>query len=305
MEQNFTPLNSSMGIPDFQQSFAPPPVPTKKKIAFDDIYLIFSVLVFVLSLGVMINSRNFTATSDAKATRNLTVVPRKQTIVSKLFPKSYKQEKIPTAIYENLNTFPSLPSQGKDEYVKTQVMKFYVYKDVLQENTESTPEALIPTTYKDINEGVQVMEPIIKNNLLSKAFFGYIQAKFTGPVGSNSDIKAKAVMKRYQQLFVAGDYTATQIVDISNKDEELLTLNNREKNQFVDDYNSTNVLFADTGFNDFLFSQQENQLSDMYTLLDADKNPQGYVIVYPSKIIIKKYSSLEKLIEERASNFVF
>lgn len=312
MVQNSTPLDSSMNIPDFAQTQATSTTPTKKKFKFDDIYLIFSGVLFVLSLGLMINSRNFTATSDAKATRDLTVVPRNQT-VNKSFPKSYKEEKIPTTVYQNLTTFADIPAKGSDEYVKTQIIKFYVYKDILQESRDSTPAALIPKTYKDIYDGVQIMEPIIKDNLLSKAFFGYIQATFAGMTDESSlkekygDLngKAKAIIKRYQQLFVAGSYSPNQIIDISNKDEELLLLNNREQNKFVDDYDSTKTIFSDKGFNDFIFSQQQDQLSDIYTLLDENKNPQAYIIVYPSKLIIKKYSTLEKLIEDRASNFAY
>lgn len=310
MEQNTTPPDSSLDIPEFQSTSETTSISPKKKFKFDDIYLILSAFVFVLSLGLMINSRNFSSTTDANARRDLTIVQRNSTVNS-AFPKSYKSEKIPSTIYENLDSYPDIPKTEKDEYVKTQVMKFYVYKDVLQENSESKKEDLLPIIYKDIYDGVQAMEPIIKDNLLSKSYFGYIQAKFAGTTDEaelkeklgDLDTKAKAIIKRYQQMFVAGSYTPNQIIDISNKDEELLLLNSREQNRFVDDYDSTKKIFTDVEFNDFIFSQQENQLSDVYTLLDENKNPQAYIIVYPSKIINKKYSSLEKLIEERANNF--
>lgn len=311
MEQNFTPLDSSFNIPSFQPE-PPSPPPNRKKIQLDTIYLISAASIFVLSLGLLINSSRLTTTSEAKSIPLITSVP-KQNNVGKNLPKTFKNESIPLSIYENLSNYPDVPSDGRDEYVKMQVMKFYIYKDLLQQNNSSNAAVLIPKTYKDIKDGVNAMEPIIKQNLLSRAYFGYIKATFANGTGEealqkkygNLKTKAETVIKRYQQMFVEGDFSAQQIIDVSNKDEELLLLNNREKSEFVDDYDSTQKIFLDKGFNDFLFSQQENQLSDLYTLHDEKDTPVAYIIVYASKILKKKYNSLEQIIEENSGNFLF
>lgn len=307
MEQNFTPLDPSMTIPSFEKE-----APLKKKIRLDSIYLIFSVCIFVLSMGLFINSTRFTTTSDAKPIQNVPTAAPKKT-VSSVFPKSYKNENIPLSIYDNLNNYPDIPAVDGEEYVKTQVMKFYVYKNILEQNNESSASALIPQSYRDIKDGLTVMEPIIEQNVLSKAYFGYIKARFAGAADASDlnkkygdlQVKAENVIKRYQQMFVAGDYTAQQIIDVSNKDEELLMLNDREKNQFIDDYDATKKIFQDKKFDEFLFSQQENQLSDLYTLENGNSSPEAFIIVYPSKILKKKYNSIEKMIEEQAANFSY
>ncbi len=311
MELNYTPLDPSMMKTDTNNT-VPPSLFPKKKVQFDTIYLIFSGALFVLSLGVMMSTSSIKSTTDAKT-------PPVESAVTPIaaikydFPETYKQESIPLTVYENLNSFSDIPVEGREEFVKTQVMKFYIYKDVLQENAESSAEALIPKTFQDIRDGVAAMEPVVKENLLSKAFFGYIKVRFAGSAdeealkGRFGDLekKAGAVIKRYQQMFVTGEYTPNQIIDISNRDEELLTLNNREQNEFLDDYDSTRQIFNDPAFDDFLFEQQVNQLSDLFTLHSIDQKPHTYIIVYPTKLLKKKYISLEKLIEEKAVNFTF
>ena len=273
----------------------------------------FSICGFILSLGFMITSRNFTTSSDAKITRELVLSPTVTPASMTKLPKTYKTEKIPSSVYENANSVAGVPTTEKDEYIKNQVIKFYIYKDVLQEYNPAASSSLVPTTFKDIADGIDVMEPIIKENLTSRAFFEYIQAKFAGMSDEvelktkygDLHVKAKTIIKRYQQLFVAGNYSPTQIVDVSNKDEELLTLNDREQNQTIDNYDSSKNPFPDKGFNDFLFSQTENQLSDIYTLKDEKGSPSAYIIVYPTRILTKKYKSLDQIINDRTSNFSY
>ncbi len=311
MEQNSTPLDPSFNIPSLDQS-ALPSIPTKRKFKFDTIYLIFSASIFVMSLGLMINSSLLSTTSDAKMIKLIpTTTTKKPPLAS--FPKSYKNEKIASTVYENLASVSDIPSTGKDDYIKTEVMKFYIYKDILEENSEASPAALIPKKFKDIEDGVKIMESVIKEHLLSQAFFGYVQVKFDGQADVESlkvkygdlDMKAKNIMRRYQQMFVEDNYSSNQIIDISNKDEELLTLNDREKNQIIDNYNSTKKLFEDKGFDEFLFSLQQNQISDLYTLHTKDNKPEAYLIVYPTKILVKKYNSLDNIIEQRSANFSY
>ena len=293
--QHATPID----VPEFMSSTPVSPTP-KKRIGFDDVYLIFAICGFILSLGFMISNRNFTTSSDAKITRELILSPTPEQPSNAKYPKMYKEEKIPSTVYENTDSVSN-------------VMKFYVYKDVLQEYNPIASSSLIPATYSDIKTGIEKMEPIITENLLSRAFFDYIQVKFAGMPDESElkqkygdlDTKAKSIIKRYQQLFVGGNYSPNQIIDVSNKDEELLTLNDREQNKILDNYDASKNPFPDKDFNEFLFSQAENQISDIYTLKDQNSTPYAYIIVYPTKIMAKKYKSLDQIISERSSNFSY
>lgn len=310
MDQNFTPIpNSLANIPEFNTSSTQSAPIKKKRFGLEDIYLVVSASIFILSIGVLMQSQNFTASSDAKMRRTIDIQPKKVQI-SKDYPKKYKDETIAETIYTSAEKTPGLPAENKEAYIKKQVMKFYAYKDTLAQNQSSPNKELVPVSFQDIEDGVKVFEPLLLENVISKGFFGYIQIKFSGMADEQKlkeqygdlNEKAKNIIKKYQQMFVLGEFSPQQIIDISNRDEEILTLNDREKNAFIDSYDATKNPFEDDGFNTFLFSQQVNQISDPYQLT-KDNTPYAYVIVYPSKLSKKEFSSLEEILKEKENNF--
>lgn len=161
-------------------------------------------------------------------------------------------------------------------------------------------------------EYVVSMENTIRNNVISKADFSYIQARYR-ILNNLDDLKqkygdlderAKAVIGRYEQLFVDPNYTVEQIMDVSNKDEELMALTNGEQNQTVTNYDGdSNIVVLDPTFPDFVFSQKENQVSDLHTLVTHDGQTYGYMIIYPTRIEKRQYSSIAQIIKEFSPNF--
>lgn len=295
---NYTPLNLNR----FQ--------PSKKRFHVTDLFLVLSVISFLLSISYYVGNSKFY--SNSQAANRLTPVTR-PTGSNVKYPKSYKDERIPQTIFVQVkNSLTDFSPKEKDEKAKDIVMRYYAYKDVLAENELASESSELDS--KSLPEEVSQMEQIIAENLLSTADFGYVHARFKYASNEaelqnlygNLKERAKSLTERYVELFNNSSYTVKQIVDVANKDEELSAINEGRDNQYLKNYTSIQGAWQkDKDFHKFLFEQEPKKISDIYTLkVDGDK-PFAYLVVYVDKVEQKKYYSADQILEEKITQFVY
>lgn len=316
MEDNSTPVNYTKlnlsdfnfpQVPEFNEKPAPQP---SKKLGLSNVFLVVSGLAFVFAISYYVQSSRFETTS--RATINPTMSP--EIDEKTLLPRAYGEEDVAPAIVDDLKEAAQQENvKFPDMYVKDKLVRYYIYKDVMEENDLKLPEEM-EAEQKLTLEKLNAMEQIIKDNLVSSADFAYITARFKilnkqaelEQTYGDLDERAKAVIGRYEQLFIDPSYTVDQIIDIANKDEELLALSNNQQITPITDYKGdTNVFVLDPSFSDFLYAQPINQLSELHTMTTLENVPFGYVIIYPTKIEKRTYNSLNDLIKERTQNFIY
>lgn len=318
MEENSTPVNyTKINLADFNYPQMPdfndrPAQKPAKKFGLSNVFLVMSILAFVFAVSFYVQSSRFETTS--RANLNPTLAPISELDEKTILPRAYGAEDIDPAIVNDLKE--AAQAEGvkfPDMYVKDKLIRYYIYQETMEKNELTLPEEFA-NEQKLTPEKLNAMEQLIKDNLVSVADFAYVTARFKilnkqeelEKTYGDLDERAKAVIGRYEQLFIDPSYTVDQIMDIANKDEELLALANDQPVNLITDYHGDNNTFVlDPSFPEFLYAQTVNQVSDLHTMTTLEGQKYGYVIVYPTRIEKKTYDSLNDLIQQRSPNFIY
>ena len=153
--QNYTPIQ----IQDFQ----PQTQSSTKKLNVTTIVLILSLCAFLISVAYSTAVQKNLSMTSANYQANMppTQVPEFG------FPKQYKRELIPDALYSGAKLpDPVTGEKFINDYIKDQAMRFYIYKDILAENDiPATPTAAI-SNFAGFRKDVAMMEQLVKKHLL-------------------------------------------------------------------------------------------------------------------------------------------
>lgn len=275
---------------------------------FSGVFLILSVSAFLLSISYWVQKTQLETSSRAFSDNSM-MMSVHDTMQPETLPKSYNGEVIPKTMVDELKkTAGDMQIKFPETYAKQQIFKYYIYRDALTENGVDIP------TSDTVDANVKAMEDLVKEKLLSHADFAYVQARYKFAsdeadldqrYGSLPD-KAKELMDTYTALFNDSSYTPQQVVDAANQDEQLLALNSSDKSEYLKDYvGNQSVLISDPSFQDYLFTLNPKEVSPVYTLKTTDGTEYGYAIVYPTKIDVQKYNSIEQIMKEKAGNFKY
>lgn len=290
-------------IPEFNASTAQPANKSIHKFPVANIMLVMAVTAFVLSVSYWIHTQTILTQTQALAEPEIKTATAAD-IPANSYPKAYKGQPIPEALYADATTSEGVP------FVNRQIMKYYLFGEISTDNGMGEPPPV--GTFAELNQAVESMELQI-NKYFSSSDFGYIYLRFSGGKNDQTlkakyerpDEKAKEIITRYQQLFVIGELSPEQIIEATKSDEELLLFTDEVKSDFKKNYTAADSLFKeDLTFNRFLFSQTANQVSDIHTVKN-ETSELGYVIVFPTKITKLAYDSVDEMLQEREANFTY
>lgn len=240
------------------------------------------------------------------------------TIASVKYPKTYSGMPISdkyltqaVSKYQNSKDAPATIYEDTVDYVK----RYYMYKDALEENNVTVPKT-DESNVDAVVAAVPQLHQLVMQNLISQVDFVYIKARFklypTTEVEAeiqkqipNIEARARELIQKYKAKLGADIVNAQQILNESNSDPDLTQINYLDKNEFIRGYTSNqNLFFTDPDFNTFLFSQKRGTVSEVYEL-KQDGVPYAYLVVYPTNITVKKYQSVDDIVNEKKSNFEY
>lgn len=319
-DMSFAPQTSEPQQPTAQQQsesagvIPPSPVTTTpltskpKKIPFINLFLISGICLFILSIGYYAQTQQSILTSQASPPQKENILP---TIVPKTpspnssFPTKYKDEIIPKELITSAQSAVTQGQANKDIYIQSMIIKFFVFRDLLtQQDTEY--QVSTPDNFDTLVSLVTEMEQKLSKSVLAKADFGYITAHTANAPDPSSQQTAKSLLEGYRESLTSEEYTIQQIVDVAAQDETLVMMGKGKVGGILTDYDSTRALFPQTAeFDDFLFRQKINEVSPIYTLKDLQGKNYALVIVYPTRIVRNKYTSIFKILEEYKDNFSY
>lgn len=289
------------------------PAPTKV------IVIVSGVVIVILLVVTLIVSGRRSSSSGATPTPSVTEnggsgssdSPLSSPKISANFPTSYNNSPISKEFYtQGIAQYGNSSTSKSDTYIATMVKNYYAYSDALKENKIAISPA--PKDFKSLEAQVPVLQSQVEANLLSSADFAYIKARYRYHPHASfveykfGDLKTKAFAKinYYRDLLLSAKYTPENLVAISNNDEELMLLNNYEKNEFRTNYTAAGGLFfTDKKFHDFLFSQKANTLSEIYQLKSIDSTDYAYLLVFPTNVTNRKYRTIAELLADKDKNF--
>lgn len=295
----------------------------QKRLIAAGIFLLLSLIItdfFVSRLTKRQSQLEQTFKSIQKAASNLggssepTPTPAPPAIPYAGYPKSYKNSEIPVEIYKQASLRYHVENKTEvKNYVINLIHKYYIYKDFL--STEKIPfTAQFPVTFSTIEADVPVMESLVQQNMVTYVDFAFIKARFRYTPEEErlqriyGDLKAKARSKldEYRQKFSGENIDAAAIVNEANHDIDLISLNNNEGNRIETHYTPDKELFfTDKKFNTFLFAQKQGVVSNIFTLHGATNDEYAYVIVYPTMIQRKQYTTSDELVMNNLQNFKY
>lgn len=145
---------------------------TSKSMQGTNLLLIASVISLVLSLSYSL--QNTLLSTNSRASEDIEMkkpayFPQK-TVISdiKTIPSEYNSEKIPTELLADINTkYGPLDTKNKKNFVLDKLIRYYIYQDVLKENSLEGPRD-IPTNFDDMINQIPDMEKTVTDNLISK-----------------------------------------------------------------------------------------------------------------------------------------
>lgn len=306
----------------------PPPGPSyndpsnKKKMdmgRLSNLVLLVGVIALVGSLAFAITrtqqttgSRASTDTLEPSKLANITESTAFMTRTVTSFPKSYNNKPIPQTIYNEANvTYFTVDTEKRNRYIINRVTLYYIMRDALKENNVSFTDPGETPTFTQIEEALPAMKQTLDSNLLSTADFAFVKAYFTSfnndaaaraKFGANLEPKARELVEKYGQQFNGNNLE--QIVENANNDPELQLLTNAEKAMYFKGYfadlnnvpEQDNYIY-DEEFDDIIFTLPVNQASPLIGLNSL--SPYMYIIIYPTKIDIKKYKSLKDIVAQK------
>lgn len=304
-----------------------------------NIFLMTTLVIFVFSISYSINTSQ--KSTETKAAPIPTSVPQPTPLLPLIvynvtantpsssisaYPKTYSDIAIPAKIYtEGENKYSKSPNKSLiKKYIIDRVTKYYVYLDVLAENDIAVSNNTVPS-FAEIEKQVPILEGRIKEQLITKADFGYITTWHdTLPGLDNLDeakskykqdlnFKAKDLLTEYRNMFLEEEMRPEDILKKAKTDDRLevfnddsLLFNEIKKNYakedgFLLDKNYPGIPEA---FDNFLFDQTPEIISPIFDIADANKG-YIYIIVYPFKLEIKQYDSFKTLFDSKKTLFTF
>jgi hypothetical protein len=308
----------------------PPPGPSyndpanKKKMdlgRLSNLVLLVGVIALVGSLAFAITqtqqitgNRAATYTLEPSKLANITESTAFMTRTVTQFPKSYNSKPIPQTILNDANvTYFTVDTAKRNRYIINRVVLYYIMRDALKESDISFTDPGESPTFTQIEEALPTMKQTLDSNLLSTADFAFVKAYFTtfnnediarAKFGQNLEPKARELVEKYRQQFVNNPSNLEQVVSTANSDLELQLLTNAEKAMYFKGYfadlnnvpEQDNYIY-DEEFDDILFTLPVNQASQIFSLNGI--SPYMYIVVYPTKIDIKKYKSLKDIVAQK------
>lgn len=230
------------------------------------------------------------------------------------YPKMYKNIPISSDIYVQAHArYRNEKNTDLKEYMLDLIHRYYIYKDYLSEANISF-NARSPITLTAIEQDLPEMEELINNNLISYIDFAYIKARFKyAPEEERirkmyGDIKAKArsIIEMYRSKLSEQDVYPAEVIEASNKDLDLIILNNNEANGIELHYTpEKHLFFTDSKFNSFVFSQKEGVVSNVYALRGVDGDEYAYLIVYPLTVKKNRFTDNKELMKSYIKYFKY
>lgn len=296
-----------------------------------NLFLVFAVLLFVGAFSFNLTQSQTSTNTRASAlqTANKTSATLNARIAGftnleelKEYPTQYKGQTIPSSIftdgekkYENVTNKNNVKS-----YLIETVAKYYIYNDVLTEKGIINNNQSSEPTFAIIEDKIELLEKQVKENVVSSIDFAFIKAmqvtdnndfrnQIESTYGSNLNNKANELVTKYREMLINGESIDTVLAAVKT-DKELNLINNNEINTKIlhysrdDDFirNNQNLKFKDNNFHNFLFSQTENQVSEVYEMGDSQKK-YLYMIVYPLKVRQNEVETLNELYKQKLDLF--
>lgn len=139
---------------------------------FHNIFLIVGIVAFVLSLSYTVTVDQLSSRSRAseKAPEPTPQVIHIQTATSVLkdYPKQYKAEVIPQELYDSIKKTYSQDTPGRKNYVIDKVARYYIYKDVLEQNDLTFEESTKTDPLQKLVDDVNTMQTVIQEKILTQ-----------------------------------------------------------------------------------------------------------------------------------------
>lgn len=296
-----------------------------------NLFLLFSFIVFVGAITFAIQrtttSTNTRASSDGipkevkSSSSHLPITDAEYSYTREFtkVPKQFKGEKIPDVyLSDALKMYDKVPKEEVEKYVANRVILYYSIKQALQDTNISFTETS-NAGFWHIEQRVPELRALARKNILSKADFALIKAQYRANTnqeevnvsfGSDAEVIAKQKIEEYQKKISENPTKYEVILHEANTDEQMIILNNKEKNTVFYNYTSDdndipiqeNYIF-DPEFDDILFSQTPGQTSPVLQL--NSQVPYIYFVIYPIKIEEKKYRSTLDIVQSYIKDFTF
>lgn len=308
-------------------------VHNKKKTDYNkliNIFLLFSFIVFVGAITFAIQrtttSTNTRASSDGLPTEvksgSILPIAAEELSYTQGFskvPKQFKGEEVPAVYLEDaLKMYSQLPKEEVERYAANRVIMYYSLKQALQDTNISFTETA-NAGFWDIEQRVKELQTTVRKNILSVADYALLKAQYRANAnleevkaafGSDAEPVARQKIEEYQKKLAEDPSNFEVILHQANTDEQMMILNNKEKNKVFRGYTADNNdipiqenYIFDAEFDDILFSQVAGQTSPVLQL--NSQVPYVYFVIYPIKIEEKKYRSSSEIVQSYIKDFTF
>jgi hypothetical protein len=291
----------------------------KNNQKFINLFLIGSVILLVVALGVKVVTSQF---SNGSKAAGLTYNPTTKTFtghspvsVWTSFPKKYNGIEIAPSVFTDATKIYGNNDRAR-EYINDKVARYLIYSDVLSQERDSIPQNPNKLTFAMAENGVTELENQVKETSITSINFIFFKARFAFGMNdtkvkakySDPQTKAREMIQKYQQLVKDANGDENKIAkifnDSNNNDPDLTFINNHEPNMAFAKYHPDDTVFpADPGFDQFLLQQKEKTVSDIYTIKLEDGSPSQYAFVYVFKKDVSKYNTVDELVKDKLSNF--
>ncbi len=297
---NYTPINTA----DYQTSNQNS-VTKKRHINYLNLSLLLLTCTSLLGLAFAVRTSQTVINTNAAYNKNADMEMKMMgmEIGEYRFPKTYRGTSIPETLYTSAKD-SSVGEVYVNDYIKDQVIRYYVYKNVLEENDIDPETENGITDFANLKDAVASMEKLVRTNLISTRDFAYIVAHYSSN-SPESKTKAENLVNTYKTKLDEG-ITLESVVDEANADAELTEINGTEKSSYFIDFDGTYSIFpVDRDYKNALLDIPEGKVSEPYILHDQNDIEIAYVITKVEKINSKKYNSLNQIISEQELNFAY
>ncbi len=297
-----------------------------------NLFLVLSVLLFVGAFSFSL-TRTQTST-DTRASTQMSGNALAGRLAAKVagysaleqlssYPTSFNGERIPQELYVSAEkTYQNLPDQKiVKTYITETVAKFYLFRKALNDkNVPTNVSNDPPEDFNLVEKAVPELEKKVKENVIDSIDFAYIKGnlsidhndnkdKIKNEFGNTLQDKVNEKITQYQNLLKeTPDYES--VLTQANSDSELKLINNYEPNSVIKNYikdddfirNNLNFKFKDNGFHNFLFSQTQNQVSEIYQMGDENKKYLNMVVL-PIALRDNQYDSFNEFYQANLNLF--
>ena len=295
-----------------------------------NIFLMVAVLVFSISFAYSIN-RTARTTGSRASERIIYEVPNRKEISTSAFkevtkyPTSYNNQTIPQQLFiEGEQKYSSVKNRNElATYLIDRVSSYFMYNNFLKENGVPTKEIDTNTlTFSQLETELLQLEKKVISNYVTSVDFKYIYVKFADyafpdkitkkySTLDNAKKEAEVLIKKYQSDLRTN--TNKDSVFANAKKDDKLFLHNNDlvllsfQNYTIDQnfLQEINLYDDGMGINKFIEKQlKEKTVSEIYTLRN-NSLPYAYLLIYPSQISQKQYSSIKTIYNEKKSLFTY